>query len=266
MSSNLHVYKSPINDVVRLFNVPIHALTLTQVLDKIETVIKSQGRLKIGVVNVAKIVNMQKDAALAEDVTSSDIILADGTAVVWASKIMGLPLPERVAGIDLMYGLFDRGCRVFCLGASEDISQRVEKKLAEDYPQVTLAGRRNGYFAEEDEQSIAEQIRDAKPDVLLVAISSPKKERFMAQWGDTMAVPIVHGVGGSFDVFAGKVKRAPLSWQQYGLEWLYRLGQEPRRMWKRYLVTNTRFIWMLLKQLTQQKTQALFKKKHKTDI
>ncbi|MDX1694011.1 MAG: WecB/TagA/CpsF family glycosyltransferase, partial [Ketobacteraceae bacterium] len=110
---------------------------------------------------------------------------------------------------------------------------------------VVLAGRRNGYFSKEEEPQIAREIADAKADVLLVAITSPKKEQFMARWNDVIQVPVVHGVGGSFDVMAGKVKRAPELWQKLGLEWLYRVKQEPGRLWKRYLVTNTLFLWML---------------------
>ena len=122
-------------------------------------------------------------------------------------------------------------------------------------PGVVIAGRQNGYFSEEQQNQVAENIAAAKADVLFVAITSPKKEQFMAKWGDVMQVPVVHGVGGSFDVFAGKVKRAPLIWQKLGMEWLYRVLQEPGRLWKRYLVTNTLFIGMLLKEIfTSQKS------------
>jgi N-acetylglucosaminyldiphosphoundecaprenol N-acetyl-beta-D-mannosaminyltransferase len=113
---------------------------------------------------------------------------------------------------------------------------------------MTLAGRRNGYFSAEDEAEIAAQIAASKPHFLLVAMTSPKKENFMGAWGDTMNVPIVHGVGGSFDVYAGLVERAPEAWQKLGLEWLYRIKQEPGRLWKRYLITNTKFTWMILKE------------------
>ena len=235
-----------------LFGVTINALSLDQVLDLIEVVIRDNRRLKIGVVNVAKIVNMNRDSSLGEDVQQSDIVLADGLPVVWAAKILGQPLKERVTGIDLMYGIFSRGYRVYCLGATEEVSEIVAEKLKTLYPRVSLAGRRNGYFSEADEEQIAKDIAAAKPDILLVAITSPKKERFMAKWGDVMNVPVVHGVGGSFDVMAGKVKRAPESWQKLGLEWLYRVKQEPGRLWKRYLVTNSLYIGMTLKAVVRR--------------
>ena len=173
--------------------------------------------------------------------------------MVWASRILRKPLPERVAGIDLMYGLLERGSRhgyrVYCLGATEEVSQKVADRIGRDYPGVILAGRRNGYFADDEEESIAETIAAASPDILFVAITSPKKENFLARWSEKMGVPVCHGVGGSFDVMAGKVQRAPEIWQHLGLEWLYRVKQEPRRLWKRYFVTNILFIRMIAKEI-----------------
>ena len=107
---------------------------------------------------------------------------------------------------------------------------------------VVIAGRSNGYFGDEEEEANANDIAASNADVLFVAITSPKKERFMARWGSTINTKVVHGVGGSFDVVAGFVERAPESWQKLGLEWLYRVKQEPGRLWKRYLVTNLKFI------------------------
>ena len=188
---------------------------------------------------------------------SSDLIVADGSAVVWASRILGQKLPQRVTGIDLMYGMLKRGnsngYRIFCLGAKEEISLKVAQRIQKDYPGAVVAGRHHGYFTEEEETEIAEQIKAARPDILFVAITSPKKEKFLARWSGFIDVPICHGVGGSFDVFAGKVDRAPLAWQKFGLEWLYRLKQEPRRLWRRYFVTNTSFIILLLEDFLKQR-------------
>lgn len=231
--------------VVRLFDIPIHALTMEQALACLHGVITSGKRIQVGVVNAAKIVNMGRNPALREDVLASDLILADGASVVWASRVLGAPLPERVAGIDLMYGLLREGnrhgYRVYCLGATEEVSKVVAGRIRAEYPGVVLAGRRNGYFAPEEEEDVAADIAAARPDILFVAITSPKKENFLAKYSDRIGVAICHGVGGSFDVMAGKVERAPELWQRLGLEWLYRLKQEPRRLWKRYLVTNVLF-------------------------
>ncbi|NOX69189.1 MAG: WecB/TagA/CpsF family glycosyltransferase [Gammaproteobacteria bacterium] len=236
--------------VCRILNTGIHAASLPQALEAIHVAIKEKRRLMIGVVNAAKIVNMSKDAELFEDVSGSDLVLADGMSVVLASKILGSPLPERVTGIDLMMGILAKGrserYRVYCLGATEAVSQIVEDKIKEDFPGVQLVGRRNGYFSADEEAGIVEDIARLDVDVLFVAITSPKKERLMAKWSDQLNVTVVHGVGGSFDVMAGLVDRAPERWQRMGLEWLYRVKQEPGRLWKRYLVTNTAFIKMVL--------------------
>jgi N-acetylglucosaminyldiphosphoundecaprenol N-acetyl-beta-D-mannosaminyltransferase len=130
---------------------------------------------------------------------------------------------------------------VYCLGATDDVLQRVVARIASDYPGVKVVGARNGYFSDAEADSVAADIEAAHPDILLVAMTSPKKEKFLARWASELRVPVCHGVGGSFDVMAGKVKRAPAAWQRLGLEWLYRVKQEPWRLWRRYLVTNTLF-------------------------
>lgn len=240
-------------ETVELFGIPVAALSMSRTLDLVDDAIRSREPLQVGVINAAKVVNMEKDPALREAVLSSDVILADGAAVVWASRLLGRPLPERVAGIDLMFGMFERGqertYRVYCLGATEEVSKTVADNLARDYPNLILAGRHHGYYGEEEAQTVADDVKRSQADILLVAMTSPKKERFLAKWMDYMEVPVCHGVGGSFDVYAGIVERAPLIWQKLGLEWLYRVKQEPGRLWKRYLFTNLGFIWMLLKAL-----------------
>jgi N-acetylglucosaminyldiphosphoundecaprenol N-acetyl-beta-D-mannosaminyltransferase len=243
--------------VVRnLFGIPISAMNMEQALTRIDEAIATRKHLQIGVVNAAKIVNMRRDEMLRQDVLSSDLILADGVAVVWASRILGRPLPERVAGIDIMMGMLrkgnDRGYRVYCLGATDEVLGKVVERIKEDFPGVVVAGKNNGYFTEAEEAAVAEDIAKARPDILLVAITSPKKEKFLARWSQRLDIPVCHGVGGSFDVMAGKVQRAPEAWQRLGLEWLYRVKQEPRRLWKRYLVTNTLFCTLLFGELVRQ--------------
>ena len=221
-------------------------------LNRVEAAIKTRKSLDIGVVNAAKIVNMRKDRELSNAVLKSNVIYADGMSVVWASQLLRVPLPERITGIDLMHGIMRRGqtkgYRVYCLGATQDVLDTVCTRFGEEYPETVIAGSHHGYFGSEDEEEIALSIRDAKADVLFVAITSPKKEQFIARWSTVMNVPVVHGVGGSFDVVAGVVKRAPGSWQRLGLEWLYRVKQEPRRLWKRYLTTNLVFSGMVFRE------------------
>ena len=238
---------------VDVLGVPVAALTAREAVMLCEQTIARRNVLLIGVVNAAKIVNMRRDARLDDAVRTSDIIFADGAAVVWASRLLGRPLPERVTGIDLMHELLAlahrRRYRVYLLGATDDVLAVTVQRMRELYPNAEIAGYRNGYFSEEKNEEVADEIASARPDMLFVAMSPPKKEVFLGRYARRMNVPICHGVGGAFDVMAGKVKRAPLFWQRWGLEWLYRVLQEPRRMWKRYLVTNTLFCSMLLREL-----------------
>jgi N-acetylglucosaminyldiphosphoundecaprenol N-acetyl-beta-D-mannosaminyltransferase len=235
---------------VHLLGVPIDPLTMQDVLARVEEAIERRERLHIGVVNAAKLVNMRRQSRLREDVLASDLILADGVPVVWASRLLGDPLPERVAGIDLMLAILRRsafrGYRVYCLGATEDVLARAVDRMLVEFPGISIVGRRNGYFSADEEEGVAREVAAARPDILFVAMTSPKKENFLRRFTPHMQVPVCHGVGGSFDVLAGKVRRAPLAWQRLGLEWLYRVLQEPRRLWKRYLLTNTTFCAMVL--------------------
>lgn len=235
-----------------VLGVPLRAMRMDDVVGAADACLRERQRMLIGVVNAAKVVNMRKDAALRDAVLRSDLVLADGISVVWAGRMLGQRLPERVAGVDLMTRLLEladqRRLRVFLFGATEESLQAVCREIMRRYPGVVIAGQRNGYYAPDEEPHIAEAIRASSADVLFVAMSPPKKEVFLGTYADAMNVPVCHGVGGAFDVLAGKTRRAPMLWQRLGLEWLYRVVQEPRRMWKRYLVTNTQFCWLLLRE------------------
>ncbi len=247
---------------IHILNTVIDNLSLSETLDVIQSHIHEHKPLQHVVVNAGKIVAMQKDERLRRSVNESDLINADGQAVVWASKILGKPLKERVAGIDLMQKLMEKarqnGYKVFFFGAKEDIVKAVVEKYSRMYGPEVIAGYRNGYFEPEDEARIAEYIASSGAHILFVAISSPVKENFLNAHKETLKrVPFIMGVGGSFDVVAGKVKRAPLWMQKYGLEWFYRLLQEPKRMWKRYLVGNSKFIAMVLRERLTGKPASL---------
>ncbi len=240
------------NNRINILNCPIDKLTMEETVKLIGESIQNKTHLHHVVVNAAKLVHMQNDKELYDSVVSSDIINADGQAVVWASKILAQSLPERVAGIDLMQNLVklasEKRYRVFFFGAKEEVVKGVVDKYTQMYSSGIIAGYRNGYFKKEEEESIARQIGDSGADILFVAISSPTKEIFLNTYKDIINTPFIMGVGGSFDVVAGKVTRAPLWMQRYGLEWFYRFLQEPGRMWKRYLYTNSMFLWLVLKE------------------
>jgi len=222
-----------------------------------ETVSFVEGKLDEGkflqhvVVNVAKIVNMQKDPVLADSVKACDVINIDGMGVVLGARFLGFDVPERVAGVDLFHELLEMSAKrdfpVFLLGATDDVVSKTAEKVKMQNPNLTIAGFNDGYFWE-DEQAVVDKIKASGAKLLFVAITSPKKENFINKWQDQLGVDFVMGVGGTFDVVAGKVNRAPKWMQEYGLEWFYRIIQEPRRMWKRYLVTNSKFAWLLLKE------------------
>ncbi|ACD18430.1 WecB/TagA/CpsF family glycosyltransferase [Paraburkholderia phytofirmans] len=202
------------------------------------------------VVNVAKLVNMQTDSVLYSSVRACDIVNIDGMGVVWGARLLGHAVPERVAGVDLFDRLLQmaaaRELPVFLLGATDEVVARTAAVVTLRHPELRIAGYHHGYFWD-DEEGMVETIRKSGAKLLFVAITSPKKESFINRWQDRLGVDFVMGVGGTFDVVAGKVRRAPQWMQRHGLEWAYRVIQEPRRMWKRYFVTNNRFAVMLLR-------------------
>jgi bacterial polymer biosynthesis proteins, WecB/TagA/CpsF family len=237
---------------IYLLGTPVHNLTMEETLKVVDETIRNRKHIHHTVVNAGKIVSMHKNPTLKESVVNADLINADGQAVVWASKIFGQPLRERVAGIDLMEKLVEMAYRnkykIFFFGAKESVLRKMVDKYSRQYSPDIIAGYRNGYFKKEEERGIARQIADSGANILFVAISSPVKENFLYQNRDLLkSVNFIMGVGGSFDVVAGHVKRAPLWMQKGGLEWAYRVYQEPRRMFKRYLVGNTRFIGLMFR-------------------
>lgn len=237
---------------ITILNTKINNLTMQETLQVVEETIHGSKQLHHVVVNAAKMVAMQTDLKLRQSVNSCDLINADGQAVVWASRILGQPLKERVAGIDLMENLVQlahkKKYKIFFFGAKEEVVSRVVNNYKIKYSKDIIAGYRNGYFNKEDEVNIARQISDSGADILFVAISSPTKENFLYDNKETLrGVNFIMGVGGSFDVVSGLVKRAPLWMQNIGMEWFYRFAQEPKRMWKRYLIGNIKFIWMVFK-------------------
>jgi N-acetylglucosaminyldiphosphoundecaprenol N-acetyl-beta-D-mannosaminyltransferase len=236
---------------INLFGSEIDSLTMDETIELVEQIIHDKTPCQHVVVNAMKFAMMRSDLELKRVINSCDLINADGLPVVWASRLLGTPLPARVAGVDLFMKLMEtaarKGYRPFFFGARENVLQKTLSVIRIKYPQLDIAGFRHGYFSSEDEEGIAEQIKNSEAHMLFVGISSPLKEKFLNRWMQKMQVPFCMGVGGSFDIVAGITNRAPIWLQNLGLEWLYRIVQEPRRMWKRYARTNPIFIWMVLK-------------------
>lgn len=248
---------------IRFFGVAMDALSME------ETVLEIERRMATGcftqhvVVNVAKLVQMQDNHELADAIQRCDIVNIDGAGIVFGGRILGFSIPERVAGIDLFERLLaygeQAGRSVFLLGATSEIIAETVSVVRRRFPGLKIAGYHHGYFWE-DEKSIVREIHDSGAEMLFVGIGSPMKERFIDRWRDDFGVLFAMGVGGSFDVISGKVKRAPRWMQTAGLEWLYRTIQEPRRMWWRYLSTNTRFAWMILREMLGQVQKSLVRR------
>ncbi|WP_325892092.1 WecB/TagA/CpsF family glycosyltransferase [Grimontia sp. NTOU-MAR1] len=230
---------------------PMDVATMEETVIHIEKNLSEGNFLQHVVVNVAKIVNMRKDPSLADSVKACDVINIDGMGVVFGARFLGHDVTERVAGVDLFHELLkmsaEKDFPVFLLGAKSETVKKTTETVQHLYPKLTIAGYNDGYFWD-DEETVVRKIRESGAKLLFVAITSPKKENFINKWRDQLGVDFVMGVGGTFDVVAGKVNRAPIWMQKNGLEWLYRVIQEPRRMWKRYLVTNATFAWLLLKE------------------
>jgi N-acetylglucosaminyldiphosphoundecaprenol N-acetyl-beta-D-mannosaminyltransferase len=235
-----------------LFGVPVDAITMSQAVSRCTDAVEQGAYLTVGALNAAKVVAMRRNERLWHAVAGSGIVLADGQSVVWASRMLGSPLPERVAGIDLFLELLDeatrRAYRVYFLGARPEVLDRMLAEVRRRYPGLTVAGSRDGYFLPDQEHDVAAEIRRCCPDLLFIGMSSPTKELFVSQWGRSTRASVVHGVGGSFDVLAGLTRRAPAWCQAYGLEWLYRAWQEPVRLGRRYLTTNMTFIGLVARE------------------
>jgi N-acetylglucosaminyldiphosphoundecaprenol N-acetyl-beta-D-mannosaminyltransferase len=236
-----------------LFGVELDPLTMDETVERCLQAVRDGERLEIGVVNAAKLVNMRRDPRLAQAVSGCDLVLADGQAVVWAGRVLRARLPERVAGIDLFMRLLaeaeSAGMSVYFLGAKEDVLEQMLLRVADRFPGLKVAGSRNGYFDDTEQQAIADAIGDSGAQLLFLGMTSPKKEIFTAGYGTRTGARVVHGVGGSFDILAGVTRRAPAAWQRLGVEWLYRALQEPRRLGRRYLTTNAAFVLMTAREL-----------------
>lgn len=199
-------------------------------------------------INAAKVIATRRDPALREIVESCSIANADGQSIVWASRLFGQRLPERVTGIDFMLRMWrvaaDKGYRVYLLGAKPGTVESAARVAAAQ--NVHVVGARSGYWTPEEEDEVVAEVAEARPDLLFVGLPTPRKEEFLHRHLKSLGVPLAVGVGGSFDVVAGEVTRAPRWMQRYGLEWLHRMRQEPSRMVRRYVVGNATFIWLVL--------------------
>jgi len=246
----------------RVANEPAKALVLGWPIDRLdlrETVQRCLAFVTRGEgcqhfsINVAVFAALEDDPELREVFANCEIVSADGQSIVWASRLLGDPLPERVPAPDLMAHLLaaaeQKHLRVFILGARQEVLERAVDRLRGRHPRLEIVGYRNGYFSPEEEDRICDQIKSTGADMLFVAITSPLKDLWLARNRHRLGVPLMVGVGGAIDVVAGVHRRAPGLIQRLGLEWAFRLLQEPRRLAPRYFRTNSRFAAAVLREL-----------------
>ena len=242
---------------IKVLGINIDPLTMSETVDAVEQYVLGKRALHLMGVNADKINQCHTDEKIKKIVNDSGIINADGASVVLASKFLGTPVPERVAGIDLMQSLLElsnnKGYSVYFFGAKEEVLQDMLKSFKNDYPNLIVVGHRNGYFSADDEQDIQEDIRKKNPDFVFVGITSPKKEYIIQKFMDNGVNSVFMGVGGSFDVLSGHIQRAPLWMQKSNLEWLFRVANEPKRLFKRYFVGNATFIKRVLDEKRKSK-------------
>ena len=236
---------------------PIDLMTMRQTVDMATEAMRSHSKITHVALNVAKLISMRTDPVLRADVVASDLIVTDGVGLLWGAKLLGVRIPERVAGIDLMWNVLgecgQNGFRPFFLGATRHVVEAAAKAALAAYPKLQMAGIHDGYFAHEKTPEIVAKINDSRADCLFVGLPTPRKEHFLAEYRQKLNASFVMGVGGSFDVIGGKVSRAPGWMQDSGLEWLFRTVQEPRRLAWRYANTNSKFLLLVVKELLKSR-------------
>jgi N-acetylglucosaminyldiphosphoundecaprenol N-acetyl-beta-D-mannosaminyltransferase len=234
---------------VELFGVPVDLLTIDETVVRCDELIEQRRPVQHAFINAAETVMMEDVPGFRETLAACDIVNADGQSIIWAARLLGVVLPGRVAGPDLMERLLElaerKGYPVYFLGAKAEVLVDFEAAVMKLHPRLAIAGRHHGYF--DDDEAVADQIHDSGARLLFVAISSPRKEFFLSRNLERIGPLFTMGVGGSFDLLAGVTRRAPRWMQDAGLEWLFRLIQEPRRMWRRYLIGNARFLGLTLR-------------------
>lgn len=240
---------------VALLDVRIDAIDLASAMQAVRAAIRAGRPSQIVTVNVDFLKLAKSDPAFRRLLNTADLAVADGMPLIWASRLLGTPLPERITGMDVMLGCCamaaDEGHRVYLLGAAPGVADRAGRRLEEQYPGLQVCGTYAppfGPFSVAEEARMVRQIRDARPDVLFVAFGAPRQDVWIREHMAELGVPVSVGIGGTLNFIAGTINRAPSWMQAGGLEWLHRLAQEPGRLWKRYLLQDLPVFLQLLGQ------------------
>ncbi|MCX7749070.1 MAG: WecB/TagA/CpsF family glycosyltransferase [Clostridia bacterium] len=220
-------------NTVDVLGVPVDNVTMQGALEKLKTFLSENKNRAVYTPNAEIMMAAQRDPSLKHVLKNADLLVADGAGVVLASKVLKPKLPERVAGFDLVKNSFSifasQKVKYYLFGGKPGIAEEAAANIMKDYPGIEIVGVRDGYFSKDQENKIIHDINASGADILLVALGAPKQEKWIHEHKDLLKVKVCIGVGGSLDVFAGRVKRAPRFFQKNGLEWLYRLIKEPWR-------------------------------------
>lgn len=218
---------------IDILGVKVDSITMEEAVKKIETYMDERTGVLIATANAEMIMRATHDRELMEILNDAALVVPDGAGTVWAAHHLGEEMPERVAGYDLAQRLMknapSKHRRIFFFGSAPGVAEKAKAKAEHLYPGIEIVGTRNGFFSESDEPAIVEEIRKAKPDLLLAALGVPKQEKWLSRHLRELGVPVCIGVGGTFDVMAGVMKRAPLWMQRAKLEWLFRGLMQPKR-------------------------------------
>jgi N-acetylglucosaminyldiphosphoundecaprenol N-acetyl-beta-D-mannosaminyltransferase len=235
---------------VRILGLKVDCVSMESAVNRIEEFIAAKTPRHLVTADASMVVIARSDPELGQIVEQADLVTPDGAGILWASRRLRMPIKHKVSGVDLVAELSrlsaGKGYRLYFLGAAPGVAEAAARNLADRFPGAAIVGTRDGYFNGDQEAAIIDDIRQAKPDVLFVAMGIPKQEKWINRYKDELGVPVSVGIGGSFDVYSGRVKRAPLWMQRNGLEWLYRLWSNPKKIGK--VMTLPRFAVMTLRQ------------------
>jgi N-acetylglucosaminyldiphosphoundecaprenol N-acetyl-beta-D-mannosaminyltransferase len=225
---------------ISLLHTLIDNIDMSGAIERIDKFVRSGVPHQVVTVNLDFLRLAGRDHSFRDLINTSSLIIADGMPLVWASRLQGDALPERIAGVDLVRECArlsaDRGYRVFFLGAAPGVAERAATVLSDSFPGMQIVGTYAPDSLRDDESATLELIREAAPDILFVALGAPLQDQWIRRNMESLGVPVCVGVGGAFDMLSGRISRAPNWMQRTGLEWLYRLSREPGRLWKRYFV------------------------------
>lgn len=249
---------------LKLGHLSIDRVTFEEAVQHIGRLVDSKQGGYICTPNVDHVVLAETDLAFREGYARADLVVVDGMPIVWASKLLDVPLPERISGSDLILPLMklaaERGWRVYLLGAGPGTAEEAGRRIQQQYPAVNIVGydspRVSTDKGSEQNGPILRRVREAQPDLLLVALGSPKQETWIGQVAEQLRPTVAIGIGAGLDFIAGRAKRAPEWVGRLGFEWLYRLAHEPRRLWRRYLVNDPQFAAVLLRELRERRAQG----------